>query len=332
MNARRPYPKMVEKGNDMTAAEPYVREDVRAFLTMVAAMNRPDMRDIPLDQVRAGMVAMTQMADLPPRELAVIRDLACPGPGGEIPLRLYDARAERGPAPLVVWYHGGGFVAGGFGTSHNLCTEIAATMDLPLVSVDYHLAPEHPFPAAPDDAEAAARWLAASPAELGREVTGLIPMGDSAGANLAIVVSQSLLLEPAETPVIMQVPIYPPTDDIRSHPSFNQLCEGYLLTLAAIDFFDQAYRADPTDRRARPIHGPLAGLPPTVLATAGLDPLRDSGRAFAAALVEAGVDTTYLEIAGTIHGFVQLRQAIPGAQRDVLAILAAAKAMLERIA
>jgi acetyl esterase len=157
-------------------------------------------------------------------------------------------------------------------------------------------------------------------------------MGDSAGGNLAIVVSQSLLLEPAAVPVIMQVPIYPPTDDIRSHPSFRELCEGYLLNLSSIDFFDRAYGADPNDRRAHPIEGPIAGLPPTVLATAGLDPLRDSGRAFAAALVSAGVDTTYLEFAGTIHGFVQLRKAISGAQADVLAILAAAKSMLERIA
>jgi acetyl esterase len=299
---------------------------------MVKAMDRPDINDVPLAEMRVGMAGMTALADLPPRALAVVKDFACPGPGGDIPLRFYDARAERGPGPLIVYYHGGGYVAGGFDTSHNLCTEIAATMDLPLVSVEYRLAPEHPFPAAPMDAEAAARWLAASPAELGRQVTGLIPMGDSAGGNLAIVVSQSLLLAPAAVPVIMQVPIYPPTDDIRSHASFGELCEGYLLNLSSIDFFDRAYGADPNDRRARPIHGPIAGLPPTVLATAGLDPLRDSGRAFAAALVDAGVDTTYLEIAGTIHGFVQLRKAIPGAQADVLAILAAAKSMLERIA
>jgi acetyl esterase len=332
MNARWTYRKMVENGNNMTGGEPFVRDDVRAFLTMLAGMNRPDMREVPLAETRAGMIAMTQMADLPPRELAVIRDFACPSPGGDIPLRLYDARAERGPGRLIVYLHGGGYVAGGIATAHSLCTEIAATMDLPVVSVEYRLAPEHPFPAAPEDAEAAARWLAGSPAELARQVTGLIPMGDSAGGNLAIVVSQSLLLEPAAVPVVMQVPIYPPTDDIRSHPSFAQLCEGYLLTLASIDFFDEAYRADPSDRRARPIHGPIAGMPPTVLATASLDPLRDSGRAFAAALIEAGVDTTYLELAGTIHGFVQLRKAIAGGARDVRAILDAAKSMLERIA
>ena len=332
MDDAQPYRVTVENSSETGSGQPFVRDDVRAFLAMLAGMNQPDMRDVPLSETRAGMAGLTALAEPPPRALAVVRDLACPGPAGEIPLRFYDARAERGPGPLIVYFHGGGFVAGGIATAHPWCTEIAATMDLPVVSVEYRLAPEHPFPAAPDDAEAAARWLAASPAEIGRQVTGLITMGDSAGANLAIVVSQSLLLAPAAVPVIMQVPIYPPTDDIRSHPSFNQLCEDYLLTLSAIDFFDEAYRADPTDRRARPIHGPIAGLPPTVLATAGLDPLRDSGRAFAAALVHAGVDTTYLEIAGTIHGFVQLRKAISGAQADVLAILAAAKSMLERTA
>lgn len=316
----------------MATAEPFVREDVRAFLAMVAAMNRPDIRDIPLAEMRGGMAGMMTMTDLAPRELAVVKDLACPGPCGDIPLRLYDARAERGPGPLIVFLHGGGFVAGGIAVSHALCTEIAAVMDLPLVSVEYRLAPEHPFPAAPDDAEAAARWLAGCPAELDRDVTGLVPMGDSAGGNLAIVVSQSLLIEPAAVPVIMQVPIYPPTDDIRSHPSFAALCENFLLTRSSIDFFDEAYRGVPRDRRTRPIHGPIAGLPPTVLATAGLDPLRDSGRAFAAELIRAGVDTTYLELAGTIHGFVQLRKAIPSARGDVLAILDAAKSMLERTA
>jgi acetyl esterase len=205
-------------------------------------------------------------------------------------------------------------------------------LDLPVVAVDYRLGPEHPFPAAPEDCEAAARWLAQSPAELGREVTGLIPIGDSAGGNLAIVTTQSLLLEPAAVPVILQVPIYPVCDDRRKHPSAELFKEGYLLTSAAMKFFDDSYRGDPKDRRLFPVLGPVEDMPPTVLATAGLDPLRDSGRAFAAALIGAGVEVTYLERAGTIHGFVQLRKAIPSAQADLLAILAAAKIALERLA
>ena len=314
----------------MATDEPFVRDDVRAFLTMLAAMNRPDIRTVPIEQTRVLMAAMQEVAQLPARELARIEDFACPGPGGDIPLRLYDARAERGPSPLLVFIHGGGFVAGNIDSYQRTCSEIAAEMDLPLVSVEYRLAPEHPFPAAPEDCEAAVRWLAASPVELGFEVTGLIPLGDSAGGNLAIVVTQSLMLEPAAVPVILQAPIYPVTNAIWSHEAYRLFGEGFMLTKDVIRFFDDSYALDPADRRAYPILGPIAGTPPTVLATAGLDPLRDSGRHYAVALVEAGSDVTYLEFAGNIHGFIQVRKAIPSAQADLLAILGAMKTALAR--
>jgi acetyl esterase len=323
---------MVEKGNNMTEAAPFVRDDVRTFLAMLAELNRPELNEMPLEMARASYLAMRDFADLPACELAVIRDLACPGPAGDIALRLYDPRPTREPGPLMLFFHGGGFTIGDLESHHNICTQIAATMDLPLVAVHYRLAPERPFPAAPEDCEAAARWLAESPADLGRAVTGLIPIGDSAGGNLAIVTTQSLQLAPAAAPVILQVPIYPVCDDRRKHPSAELFKEGYLLTSAAMKFFDDCYGGDPADRRLFPMLGPLAGMPPTVLATASLDPLRDSGRAFAAELVLAGCDVTYLERAGTIHGFVQLRKAVPSAQHDLLAILAAAKSALERLA
>jgi acetyl esterase len=316
----------------MTSDTPFVRPDVRAFLDMLVALNRPDLGDMPIEEARASYLMMRDMADHPPAELAVVRDLTCPGPAGEIALRLYDARAEREAGPLVVFFHGGGFVIGDLESHHNICTEIAKELDLPVVAVDYRLGPEHPFPAAPEDCEAAARWLAESPPELEREVTGLIPMGDSAGGNLAIVTTQSLLLEPAAVPVVLQVPIYPVCDERKKHPSYELFKEGYLLTTAAMDFFDRSYAADPSDRRVHPVHGPLEGMPPTVLVTAGLDPLRDSGRAFAADLVRSGCDVTYLEMPGITHGFVQVRKAIPSAQDDLLAILSAARTMLERIA
>lgn len=316
----------------MNASEPFMRDDVRAFLTMVAGMNRPDIASVPIEQTRAMMAAMQEFAQLPGPDLALVKDIAAPGPAGPVPLRLYDARAERGPSPLLLFIHGGGFVAGDIASYDRTCRTIAAEMDLPLVSVEYRLAPEHPFPAAPEDCEAAARWLAASPAELGREVTGLIPLGDSAGGNLAIVVTQSLMLEPAAVPVILQAPIYPIADPLAPHASYAQFAEGYLLTKDTIEFFDRSYALDPDDRRAYPILGPIARTPPTVLATAALDPLRDSGRAYAAALIQAGTDVTYLELAGNIHGFIQIRKAIPSAHGDLLAILGAIKATLERIA
>ncbi|MCB5424321.1 alpha/beta hydrolase [Altererythrobacter sp. CC-YST694] len=316
----------------MDATEPFMRDDVRTFLAMVAGMNRPDIASVPIEQTRTMMAAMQEFIQLPGPDLAVVKDLAAPGPHGTVPLRLYDPRAERGPSPLLLFIHGGGFVAGDIASYDATCRTIAAEMDLPLVSVEYRLAPEHPFPAAPEDCEAAARWLATSPAELGREVTGLIPLGDSAGGNLAIVVTQSLMLEPAAVPVLMQAPIYPVTDPLDPHPSYAQFAEGHLLTRSTMDYFNLCYALDPEDRRAYPILGPIAGTPPTVLATAALDPLRDSGRAYASALVQAGSDVTYLELAGNIHGFIQIRKAIPSAHADLLAILGAMKATLERIA
>jgi acetyl esterase len=128
------------------------------------------------------------------------------------------------------------------------------------------------------------------------------------------------------------VPIYPITDPLAPHESYRLFSEGFMLTKDVIRFFDESYALDPDDRRAYPILGPIAGTPPTVLATAGLDPLRDSGRRYAAALVEAGTDVTYLELAGNIHGFIQIRKAIPSAQGDLLAILGAMKAILARTA
>ena len=179
---------------------------------------------------RQAYVMMGTMAELPPCDLAVINDLTCPGPAGDIPLRLYDARADRGPGPVVVFYHGGGFVVGDLESHHALCSEIASGLDLPVIAVDYRLAPEHPFPAAPDDCEAASRWVASNPAALGRTITGIIPMGDSAGGNLAIVVTQALAENPAAAPVILQVPIYPLSDSRTDHQSAADFGEGFLLT------------------------------------------------------------------------------------------------------
>ena len=193
--------------------EHYVREDVRGFLDMLQQLGRPGVEELPVDEGREGMRMMGSIAEAEPRDLAVVRDLTCPGPAGDIPLRFYDTKESRAPGPCVVFLHGGGFVIGDIGVYNSLCTEICHQLDLPVVSVDYRLAPEHPFPAAPDDCEAAARWIASSPAELGRTFTGLVITGDSAGGNLTIVTTNHLCAEPADVPVIVQAPIYPVADD-----------------------------------------------------------------------------------------------------------------------
>lgn len=314
----------------MADGEHYVREDVRGFLSMLQAIGGPTIEEAGAVAAREQMRAMGGLAEAPPRELPVMTDLMCPGPAGEIPLRLYDARDFREPGPVVLFIHGGGFVIGDIGVYHSLCTEIAHHLDLPVISVEYRLAPEHPFPAAPDDCEAAARWIATSPQELGRVVTGLVITGDSAGGNLTIVTTNALANDPAAVPVLVQAPIYPVADDVSKHDSFRDFFEGFLLTGATMKWFTDQYGGDPADPRHTPMVGDCANTPPTVVCTAGLDPLRDSGRNYAAHLIRQGTEVAYLEFPGIIHGFTTLRKAIPSGQRDLEAFLKAIALMLER--
>lgn len=312
---------------------PFIRPDMKAFLDMMAQVNGPAMVDMTLDEARESYIKLHGMADRPARTLPVIRDLACPGPNGDIPLRLYDARESReGPTPVIMFYHGGGFVIGDLDTHHALCTEIAALMDLPLVAVHYALAPEAPFPAAILDCEAATRWVAASPAELGRTASGIITMGDSAGGNATVVVGQLLGANPAAVPVILQVPIFPLIADANGSASMAAFSEGFLLTGDTMAFFDAAYGADRTDPRGFPILGDHSNAPPTVVATASLDPIRDSGRAYAKALIDAGRDVVFLEMRGVTHSFTNLRAAVPSTQTDLERVIAAMCFMLSNAA
>ena len=308
---------------------PYIRPDMKAFIDALAAAGSLPIAEMSLEEARGAYVALHGMADRPARELAVIKDLSCPGPAGDIPLRLYDARETREAGPVITFYHGGGFVIGDLETHHNLCTELAALMDLPLVAVDYRRAPEHPFPAAIEDCEAATRWVASSPSELDREATGIITIGDSAGGNATIVVSQLLGAKPADVPVVLQVPIFPLASDAMGSASLEQFADGFVLTKAAIEFFDAAYQADREDPRGFPILGDHSNAPPTVLATASLDPIRDSGRDYGKALIEAGRDVVYLEMQGVTHSFTNIRAAVPSAQGDLERMIAAMKFMLE---
>jgi acetyl esterase len=313
----------------MADSEPYVREDVRGFLDFLKAMDRPQIHELPLAEARAAPRVMGELADAPARDVAVIRDLACPGPAGTIPLRLFDARAERGPGPVIVFFHGGGFVIGDLDSYASLCSEIAAETGLPVVSVDYRLAPENPFPAAPDDCEAAVRWVAASPSELGLEVTGLVPMGDSAGGNLTIVTTAALIASPAVVPVVAQVPIYPLAGEIAHHESFRQFAEGFFLTSKLMCWFTDAYKGDSEDPRTYPlVEANHSRTPPTVVLTAGLDPLRDSGREYAQHLIGQGVDVTCLEAKGINHGFITMRKAIPSGMADLKRVYRALAALL----
>lgn len=310
---------------------PYVRPDVQQYLDRLKAQPRPPLNRQMLAMIRQmPPERMKSTDDLPVGELAVIKDVTMPGPGGEIKLRLFDSRSEREAGPVVVFFHGGAYVVGSIATHEGLTAEMARQLDLPVVSVEYRLAPEHPWPAAVDDGEAAARWVAENGKTFGREFTGLILSGDSAGGNLTLVTAQALRDKPAALPLLMQLPIYPATDKSRKYPSGARFSRGYALDISDDD--EDFYQADPTSVRASPLLGDLHGMPPTVMVTAGLDPLRDQGRAYAAKLIEAGVPTVYYEAQGSIHGFAGYRQAIPSAQHDTTAFLQLAKEVLEQLA
>jgi acetyl esterase len=308
--------------------EPFVRPDVRLFLDYLNSLPGPRTHQVGPNEARTMMLASRHVADAPAGELALIRDLACPGPGGETKLRLYDARESREAGPLFLFFHGGGFVLGDLDTHEPFCAEMARQLDMPVVAVDYRLAPEHPWPAGPEDCIAAARWVAGNPEALGREATGLVLAGDSAGGNFVIVVSLALRDEPAAVPVLVQWPIYPAADPAKGYPSYEDFAEGYLLTRDSMNWFDDCYRPDGLDWRYSPLLKSQEGMPPTLVVTASLDPIRDQGRAYAAATIQAGVPTVFHEAKGNIHGFINLRKAIPSSNEDVRVCVSALKLLL----
>lgn len=287
------------------------------FLDYLNALPGPPSHELGPAEARNMMHASRHVADAPVGELAVIRDVTAPGPNGDIGLRLYDPREKRDPGPALVFFHGGGFVLGDLDTHEPFCAEMARLLDMPVIAVDYRLAPEYPWPAGPEDCIAAARWVAGSPKALERKVTGLVLAGDSAGGNLTIVTALALRDAPAAVPILAQWPIYPAADPAKGYPSYTDFAEGYLLTRESMSWFDHCYKADPADWRYSPLVKSQEGMPPTLIVTASLDPIRDQGRAYAAALVEAGVPTIYREAKGNIHGFINLRRAIPSSEEDI---------------
>ena len=305
---------------------PYVRPDVQAVLSLLAAQPGPAMHEQSPAEARLGYLGMVAMAERPRGELGEVRDFHIPAAHGHaIPARLYRPTLSSLAAPVVVFFHGGGWVIGDLETHDALCADIARGLGLSVLSVDYRLAPEHPFPAAAEDAIAATRWLAMSPAEIGHPVTGLIPAGDSAGGNLAAVVSVELHGKLA-VPIIAQWLIYPGVDMNAAGGSLSEFGEGHVLTADVMAWFMNHYLPPGTDRshpHASPLHAPsLAGQPPTLVFTCSLDPLRDQGRAFAGRLIAAGVRTIFREAEGQVHGSATLRAGIPSAHDDLLANLA----------
>lgn len=233
-----------------------------------------------------------------------VRDLAIPGEAEPIPARLYTPDGLADASPLLVYFHGGGWVVGSIDSHDNLCRFLARNAEVRVLSVGYRLAPEHPFPAAPADALTAFSYSAKHADELGVDASAIAVGGDSAGANLAAVTSYQALRGGGPRPAF-QLLFYPRTDHQGSYRSAELFADGFFLTADDLGWFDGHYRPDPADPLASPLLAEdLRGLPPTYLATAGFDPLRDEGEAYGQRLQEAGVPVVYHCHTDLIHGFV----------------------------
>ena len=309
---------------------PFVRSDVRQFLDLLAMVGRPPMHEGTPDQAREGMQMSKALAEATARPVRRVEDMTCPGPRRPVGVRLYDNRENQSaPTPLILFFHGGGFVIGDLDVYDSVAREVAYHTGYPVLSVDYGLAPEEPFPAAPDDCLAAARWAAKSPATLGFSVTGLALTGDSAGGNLAIVVALDLRDAPADVPLLSIAPIYPVVDDSSRSSSMAQFAEGFFLTAGDMAWFGRTYGAARGEARHHVIDRDLTGLPPMVVMTASLDPLHDQGLDFYQRAKAAGVMAEHQEAQGLIHGFITLRKMIPSGQEDLEAFLSRFKALIE---
>jgi acetyl esterase len=238
--------------------------------------------------------------------VAAVEEVELPGPAGSLKARMYVPHFG-GRTPLLVYLHGGGWVVCDLDTHDNVCRFLAREGGVRVLSIEYRLAPEHPFPAAVEDAFAALRFAHDNAARLGAAPDAIAIGGDSAGGNLAAVVSRLAAADGGPAPAFV-LSIYPVTDLSTKHPSYALFGDGYALTEAQMDWYRRHYLPDEAaalDPRASPLLADdLAGLPPTYVATAGFDPLRDEGEAYASRLREAGVPVALRRHPGLVHGFV----------------------------
>jgi acetyl esterase len=258
-------------------------------------------------------------------EMAKVEDRRVPGTGGDIPIRIYWPTGATETLPVLVYLHGGGWVLGSLDSYDAVARRIAHGGGCIVVSVDYRLAPEHKFPAAVDDALAAFSWAVANAANIGGDPKRVAIGGDSAGGNLASVVSQTAASKDGPKPC-MQFLLYPVMQQETSTDSYGECAEGYLLTRPMMKWFVERYRrtdADATDPRAAPLLAPShAGLPPTLIACAGFDVLRDEGTAYARKLRQAGTPVRCRVFDSLIHGYFSMCEISEAARNAVQVSLA----------
>jgi acetyl esterase len=292
---------------------------VTAWLALLKDL--PPTHTMPVEVVRAGMIAARALMP-PPPAVGHVADRTVPGPGGPIPVRLYTPFGI-GPFPLTVYFHGGGFVLGNLDSHDAACRHLCLNSGGIVMAVDYRLAPEHPFPAAPDDCYAATLWAGAHGGEIGADPKRIAVSGDSAGGNLAAVVSLRVRDEggPKLCGQLLNCPV---TDYDMTLPSYRDNAEGYFLTLDTMRWFENHYMTKP-EHRQHPHAAPLRakdfkGLPPAYVLTAQYDPLRDEGEAYADKLAAAGVPVVKKRYSNMIHAFPGLLlNVVPEAAEELAA-------------
>jgi acetyl esterase len=296
------------------------------MLRLQKIAREPATETLPREQ---GRVAMTRQGRIAGgrQPIGEVHERTVPGAdGGQLPARLYVPQplVGGGPGPLVVFFHGGGMVNGDLDSHDAVCRFLAEQADVRVLSVGYRLAPEHPFPAGVDDAWAAYQWVSDHGADVGADPQRLAVAGDSAGGHLAAVTAIRAAQEGRD--LAFQLLIYPMTELCGDHRSRHLFADGYYLTRAFIEQAEDHYLAggDPADPRGSVLHADVpAALAPAYLCTAGFDPLRDEGDAYAAKLREAGVPVEHERFTDHVHGFANLL-AVEGPAKDYMHRVAAA--------
>jgi acetyl esterase len=293
--------------------------EAKVFLDQLASAGGPALHELPVPEVRQLMLDL--MGTKGDREaVGSVSDRTIPGPSGPVPVRVYAAR-EEGPLPVLLYFHGGGWVGGDIESYDATCRAMTNAAGCVLVSVDYRLAPEHKFPAAPEDCFAALGWVRANASTVGGDASRLAIGGDSAGGNLTAVVTQ-MSRDRGEPPAALQLLVYPVTDRNFETASYRDNADGYLLTRDAMIWFWNHYlrkEADAASALASPLRATdLRGLPPAFVLTAEFDPLRDEGEAYAARLHEAGVPVTLRRYSGMIHGFFGLSSVFSQGRQAIM--------------
>lgn len=279
---------------------------VQAFLDQLSALNVPPFSAISIEQARENIGWTAGSGE--PEPVAHVENRAVPGPAGDIPVRIYTPQGSA-PFPILVFFHGGGFVMGDLDSYDGICRSLTNQVGSIVVSVDYRLAPEHKFPAAPEDCYAATKWVAEHAATLQGDPSRIAIGGDSAGGNLTAVVAQ-MARDRGGPSLVFQLLLYPATDLKTTCPSIQEYGKGYFLTKEDLEWFYDHY-LNSADEKANPLASPLyatnlRGLPPALIITAEYDPLHDEGELYGQKLKEAGVPVARSRYDGMIHGFVSM--------------------------